>query len=242
MIINYTGHGGELGWAHERVIENSDINSWRNFDKLAVFITATCEFSRFDDPNRTAAGEWVFLNPNGGAISMFTTSRATYSTPNVTLNKWIYKTAFNHQNNVYPRMGDIIMNAKNQSGSNVNARKFVLLGDPALTIAYPNDSVATHKINGHEIIINTDTLKALSEVNISGSIYDNAGNKLTNYNGIIFPTVFDKVSKFSTYGHDPGSIAEIFYLRNKVNLHIPLNNKNCCKRTGTGCPGTGKPD
>ncbi len=216
LIINYTGHGGELGWAHERVIENSDINSWRNFDKLAVFITATCEFSRFDDPNRTAAGEWVFLNPNGGAISMFTTSRATYSTPNVTLNKWIYKTAFNHQNNVYPRMGDIIMNAKNQSGSNVNARKFVLLGDPALTIAYPNDSVATHKINGHEIIINTDTLKALSEVNISGSIYDNAGNKLTNYNGIIFPTVFDKVSKFSTYGHDPGSIAEIFYLRNKV--------------------------
>ena len=216
LVINYTGHGGELGWAHERVLENSDINNWSNFDKLAVFITATCEFSRFDDPNRTAAGEWVFLNPNGGAISLFTTTRATYATTNLNLNKWIYRTAFNKTNGEYPRMGDIMMYAKNQSGSNVNARKFVLLGDPALKFAYPNDSVATEKINGHEIIINTDTLKALSEINISGSVYDNEGNKLTNYNGLIFPTVFDKSSTFSTYGHDSESSPAIFYLRNKV--------------------------
>ncbi|MCD4774161.1 MAG: type IX secretion system sortase PorU [Bacteroidales bacterium] len=216
LIINYTGHGGELGWGHERVLENSDINNWNNYNKLAVFVTATCEFSRYDDPNRTAAGEWVFLNPNGGAISMFTTARATYSSGNLTLNKWFYKTAFNQQNGEYPRMGDIMMNAKIQAGSGLNERKFVLLGDPALTIAYPNDSVATHEINGHEVSISTDTLKALSKVNISGSIYDNAGNKMTNYNGLIFPTVFDKASEYSTYGQDPGSSPAIFHLRNKI--------------------------
>jgi len=68
LIMNYTGHGGEVGWAHERVLEIADINEWTNFDKMPVFVTATCEFSRFDDPERTSAGELVILNPQGHQI------------------------------------------------------------------------------------------------------------------------------------------------------------------------------
>ena len=45
---------------------------------MPVFVTATCEFSRYDDPERTAAGELVILNPNGGAIGMITTTRLVY--------------------------------------------------------------------------------------------------------------------------------------------------------------------
>jgi len=70
MIVNYTGHGGELGWAHERVLEVADIKAWTNFDNMPVFVTATCEFSRYDDPERVSAGEWVFLNPKGGGIAL----------------------------------------------------------------------------------------------------------------------------------------------------------------------------
>ncbi|MCC6691080.1 MAG: type IX secretion system sortase PorU, partial [Bacteroidia bacterium] len=57
LIMNYTGHGGETGWAHERVIDISTINDWGNVKKLPLFVTATCEFSRYDDPARTSAGE-----------------------------------------------------------------------------------------------------------------------------------------------------------------------------------------
>ncbi len=66
----------------------------KNYDNLPVFITATCEFSRYDDPNRTSAGEYVFLNQDGGAIALFTTSRATYAGSNKSLNKQFYAKAF----------------------------------------------------------------------------------------------------------------------------------------------------
>ncbi len=42
LIINYSGHGGEVGWAEEQILQIADITSWRNTDKMPVFITATC--------------------------------------------------------------------------------------------------------------------------------------------------------------------------------------------------------
>ena len=85
LVLNYTGHGGEVGLAHERIIEVSQINSWNNKNNLPLFFTATCEFSRFDDPERTSAGEYVFLNPNGGGIALFTTVRLVFASPNFSL-------------------------------------------------------------------------------------------------------------------------------------------------------------
>ena len=79
FVVNYTGHGGELGWAHERILEIDDINSWSNEHKLPLFMTATCEFSRYDDPERVSAGEQVFLKENGGAIALLTTSRVVFT-------------------------------------------------------------------------------------------------------------------------------------------------------------------
>ena len=78
FFVSYIGHGGEAGWGDERVLSISDINAWDNMDGMPVFVTATCEFSRYDDPERTAAGELVVLNPNGGAIGMITTTRLVY--------------------------------------------------------------------------------------------------------------------------------------------------------------------
>ena len=70
FLINYSGHGGELGWSKERILEVGQINKWENENNLPLFVTATCEFSRFDDPARTSAGEYAFLNKNGGAIAL----------------------------------------------------------------------------------------------------------------------------------------------------------------------------
>ena len=86
FVVNYTGHGGELGWAHERILEIDDINSWSNEYKLPLFMTATCEFSRYDDPERVSAGEQVFLKENGGAIALLTTSRVVFTGSNLDLN------------------------------------------------------------------------------------------------------------------------------------------------------------
>ena len=206
VIMNYTGHGGEAGWAHERILEISDINSWTNFDKLPIFITATCEFSRYDDPTRISAGELVLLNPNGGAVSLFTTARATYGSPNFELNNAMYDLMFEKVDGKYPRFGDLITYAKNKNGTvSDNDRKFILLGDPALQLPYPRHNVNTIKINNVSVSSVPDTLKALQKVTISGAVVDEFGQTLSSYSGILYPTVFDKPTTIETLVTDPDS-------------------------------------
>ena len=147
LIMNYTGHGGEVGLAHERILEVSDINSWKNINNLPLFFTATCEFSRFDDPERTSAGEYVFLNPLGGGIGLFTTVRLVFASGNFVLNKDFYDAAFTPIAGKMPRLGDLFTYIKNQPGGNsTNSRNFTLLGDPALTLAYPKFDVLTDTV------------------------------------------------------------------------------------------------
>ena len=77
-MVNYVGHGGEVGLAEERVVTIPQINSWSNINALNVFVSATCEFTKYDDPSRVSAGEWVALNPSGGAIALMTTTRSVF--------------------------------------------------------------------------------------------------------------------------------------------------------------------
>ena len=90
LIVNYVGHGGEIGLASERVLELSDINEFSNINSLPVFITATCEFTRYDDPTRVSAGEYLLLNPNGGAIGLYSTSRTVGESPTYRLVNALY--------------------------------------------------------------------------------------------------------------------------------------------------------
>ncbi len=216
LIMNYTGHGGEVGWAHERILELSDINGWENYYNMPLFITATCEFSRFDDPQRIAAGEMVLTNPNGGGIALFSTTRLAYSSYNENINRSIYKVAFEKTNSVYPTLGEILSFAKTDNGSNQFIRNFILLGDPAMRLAYPQHQVVTTKINGNDVNIYTDTVSAYSFVTVEGYIADELGNKLTGFNGVITPTVFDKPSQLSTLGADSESYPSTFYLQKNI--------------------------
>ena len=205
MLVNYTGHGGESSWTHENVLEISDINSWTNYDRLPVFMTATCEFSRYDDPLMVSGGELVFLSTKGGGVALFTTARPTYGPPNNTLSENFYNIAFKPTDKGMPFLGDLIRISKQLSGSTNNGKKFVLLGDPALKMAYPQHTVYTTAINGNEVSYTSDTLKALSEVTIQGFVGDENGIPLTDFNGIVTPTIFDKVTLVETLGSDGAS-------------------------------------
>lgn len=216
LIMNYTGHGGELGWAHERILEIADINSWTNWERLAVFITATCEFARYDDPGRISAGEYVFLNPNGGGIALFTTSRLTFGSSNLMLNRGIFKHAFEKTEGRNPTMGDLIRLAKLEGNISANDKKFLLIGDPALEIAYPDYNIETSTVNQKESGATPDTLKALSQVNITGQITDFSKNIVADFNGVLHATVFDKESEVTTLGQDPGSFPRTFNLRKNI--------------------------
>ncbi len=212
LIFNYVGHGNERGLAHENILGISDINSWTNTPRLPLFVTATCEFSRFDnvdiDANgmitpKTSAGEMVLLNPNGGGIALLTTTRLVYSSPNFELNQYFYKYIFSHNELNKPNtLGDALRLTKNASGSGINKRNFTLLGDPALRLAYPEYKIVTDSINGVPVTLPFDTLKALNLVTISGHVEDEAGTFLPEINGILFPSIFDKARNITTLGND----------------------------------------
>src|SRR5690606_36255937 len=94
LLVNYIGHGGEVGWGHERFLDLNTILNWSNRDRLPLFMTATCEFSRWDDPGRISAGEWVLLNPNGGGVALMTTTRIAFSGSNFTMGGKFYNNVF----------------------------------------------------------------------------------------------------------------------------------------------------
>lgn len=202
LLLTYIGHGGEVGWAHERVLEVADINAWTNFDRLAAFLTATCEFTRVDDPGRTSAGELVFLNPNGGGICLFTTSRLAFSSSNYNLSQKFFTHVSEEINGNMPTIGEIFERTKIDVYADQYVRNFLLIGDPALKMAYPQYHVKTNTINGVSITQVTDTMKALSRITITGEIQDKNFQKLPSFNGILYPTVYDKSSTYFTLGND----------------------------------------
>ncbi len=206
LLMNYTGHGGETSWAEEGILTVSEINSWTNYNHLPVFMTATCSFSRYDNPASVSAGEYVFLNPVGGGIALFTTTRLANAGTNIELTLYFYDTLFSKYNGEYPRFGDVIAYAKNRMGNGDASliRNFVLLGDPALRLAYPKYNVITTQINGRDIEAATDTVAAMMPVEIRGIVADESGNKISGFNGEVDVKVYDKARTLMTLGTAPG--------------------------------------
>jgi hypothetical protein len=213
LIVNYTGHGGVISWSEEHVLDVPMINGFNNFDNLPLIITATCEFSRFDDPEFTSAGEYFFLNEEGGAIALLTTTRLAYAHANYIVNKRIYNNLLQCDEGNKPRLGDLVRLSK--IPSNDNYLNFVLLGDPALTLAYPEHDIVTNTtINGHVNVL--DTIHALSIVAVSGEIQDYNGQLVSNFNGYVYPKVVDKATLYTTLGNDGSSYPANFNLFDKV--------------------------
>lgn len=216
LVVNYVGHGGEVGLAEERVVTIPQIQSWNNINALTLFVSATCEFTKFDDPERVSAGEWMSLNPTGGAIALMTTTRSVFFGVNSSVGLAFYNNAFIRDMNGIPRtFGEIVKHTKNAALSSDNKRSFTLIGDPALKIALPSLRVVTDSINGFSVSY-IDTLSALSKVTVKGHIEDVNNNIVSNFNGTLIPTIFDKIKIMQTLGQDPSSPVIDFELQRNV--------------------------
>ncbi len=212
LLINYIGHGGVNGLAHERIVTFDDITRWKNIYNLPVFLTATCEFSSFDnpDPAQNSAGVRIFLKPDGGASALVTSTRIAWSSFNQTFNRNFSNLAFiRGHHGRFPRLGDLIRQAKVNSGQAIQVflKNFVLLGDPSMKMGYPELNVVTTQM--------PDTIRAMQNVTVSGHVTDHAGNPV-NYNGILYPTVYDKKLTYTTLGQDPGSHVRDFSVQNSI--------------------------
>ncbi len=217
LIVNYVGHGGEVGLAEERIVTVPQIQEWNNIDRLNLFVSATCEFTKFDDPGRVSAGEWVSLNPIGGAVALMTTTRSVFFGVNTITGKKFFENVFERDADNQPlTFGEIMRRTKNASGSSENKRSFTLIGDPGLRLALPNYRIVTDSINGVNPIIASDTVRALSKMTVKGHLEDWNGNVLSDFNGVLSPSIFDKIKTKFTLGQDPDSPEIPFELQKNV--------------------------
>lgn len=191
LMLNYTGHGSTSQWADEKLLQNSDIAKMNN-KCLPLWVTATCDFSRYDAAE-TSGGELVFLKENGGGIALFSTSRVVFADYNALLNKCFIDNIFAKSNGVRYTLGQIMNLAKrsNTLNGDSNKLKFALIGDPALKLGYPEYSAQVTQVNGKDVSLVNDTLQALSTVTVSGKVFREDGSFATDFNGLISPSVLD---------------------------------------------------
>lgn len=203
LVVSYFGHGGEDGLASERIFQAQDAINLTN-DKLPLFITVTCDFTRFDNPAKSTGGEYTYWNENGGAISLITTTREIYAINGSRYNEIIAKYLYAYGSDEYTSMGEALRRAKvdESFGGLVQKRVVFYIGDPALKLAIPKSKINLTHINGVPVSQVVDTLKALSKVTLKGNVTNVNGALLSGYTGTVYATVYDKNIQRTTLGND----------------------------------------
>ncbi|MEG2674603.1 MAG: type IX secretion system sortase PorU [Muribaculaceae bacterium] len=213
LWVNFIGHANPVSWTHDGLLNINDINNMY-LNHYPLFLTATCEFTRFDADD-VSGGEILFLNGRGGAISLISTSRVVNISDNGNLSHQIASFVFRKDDDGnYPRTGDILKNGKNAVNSGVdggNRLRYFLIGDPAMRLSYPKYTVNLETINDVAISEeNCPTIKARENVTITGSIYNTSNKKATDFNGIIVPTLYDAETSVETNGYGDGGVKYVF--------------------------------
>jgi len=201
FLLNYTGHGSTTSWSAEGLLNITDVRQM-NFPNLPLWITATCDFGWFDGIS-TSGGEAAFLNKTSGAIALYTTSRVVNSLNNFYINTQLIRYLFMKDSGKHYCLGDILRLSKNQLGSDSNKLNYVLLGDPALSLNYPEWNIRVDSINGNPVSDGeTIPLKALDKVTVSGVITDETGNRADQFTGKLNATVFDSKQTIESVSTD----------------------------------------
>ena len=204
LVFNYLGHGGEDGLAVERIWEKSDGQNLNNPFRYPLFVTITCEFSRFDNPLRPTAGEYTYWNPKGGAIAMITTIRSIGQFSAENFNPLLTKNLLSFGSNNYISIAEALRISKN-TNPNSSTNVVVFIGDPALHLAIAKPKINLTKVNDIAISQPIDDFKSLSKMKLSGEVTDENNNLLSNYNGEIATIITDKLVTRNTLNNDGNS-------------------------------------
>lgn len=207
LLLNYIGHGSSQYIGTERFMMKSDISGYANTLQLPFFITSTCTFGRFDDPAETCGAE-EFLLAHGAGIGCIAASRPISHIQSVNTAMIMQCLDPNHT------IGEGIRTAKNQR---ITTQALTLVGDPALTLSFPKHRVVVTSINGRPVDpARYDTALVLSTVTVEGEIRDLDGNLVSDFDGRIFPEVYDRERLSRTLANDNEGCAVGFTQQNSL--------------------------
>ena len=176
LLMNYSGHGGPTVLSHENAVLLSDYKA-PAAGRLPLWFTASCEVAPFDGYTENI-GEQAMLNKSGGAIAFIGTTRTVYALHNRSMNLAFTKHLLQYSD-ARGCIGEALRQAKNdqvlgpqktQRQAGINKLHFVLLGDPALRLPLPTDSIIIDSINGIPVADTLIRLTAGDTVSVAGHI------------------------------------------------------------------------
>lgn len=195
-LINYTGHGNTTSWSDEKVLTQQIIDKF-SYSKLPLWITATCDFCRFD-ALATSAGESIFLNEKSGGIALYTTVRVAYADTNEIINRHFLESLFTQDaNGQYPVLGDVVKETKRKHTGPRNLN-FTFIGDPAIKLNLPTYKIRVSTINGKDVALDTPNFRAYDEVVVEGEILSQDNLSVDNFNGKLDVKVMDSKISITT--------------------------------------------
>ncbi len=143
LLLNYTGHGSEIVIAHESVFLYDDVSLLSNIDVLPLFFAASCRLNKFDNETVDSLGEALAKSARGGSIISIGSTRDSGASQNANFNRDFFGAMFGYQltsPGAVMDVGSAFQIAFSMWGSLStwwNNSKFVVLGDPGLTLAAP---------------------------------------------------------------------------------------------------------
>ncbi len=194
LIMDYSGHGAPYMMSNEKVLVINDFKN-ANCPNLPLWITASCDIMPFDGQTDNI-GETAILNPNGGAIAFYGTTRTVFQAQNAMMNQAYLRRVLDTSNGGMG-MGEAARQAKNSlvtgtsTDHSVNRLQYTFLGDPALKLACPQLQMAIDSINGEPVAGGkTLEMKAGSAVTMTGRVM-RAGQEVTDFDGLATAYVRD---------------------------------------------------
>ncbi|MBR5593363.1 MAG: type IX secretion system sortase PorU [Bacteroidaceae bacterium] len=201
LIVNYSGHGSTNLLSHEMVWKASDMATIK-LPRMPFWVTASCDIGPFDMGDNSVA-ESAIMNADGGAIGLFTTTRTVMQSYNSVINKEFSDVVMRPVNTgEVMAVGDAMRIAKCNvitygSDRTVNKLQYILLGDPALRLKYPQYSIVVDRVNGVDAS-ETTQVSAGSLLNVEGRVLTRSGELASDFSGVLYSTLFDSAVEVST--------------------------------------------
>lgn len=209
LLLNYIGHGSVHYIGTERYIEPSDIAGYANDGRWPLLVTSTCSYG-FHDLVEEESGAEAFLLATGGAIGVVSATRPISHVERFNTDVILY--ALDTANTI----GDALRKAKNRTAV---SPCIGLLGDPALHLSVPRNVVTVTNIDGHDVdSLTCDTAMVLSQVTVRGEVRDVEGQLVEDFDGMVYPVVYDREKQSKTLANDnPGT--EVSFVQQKDVLY-----------------------
>lgn len=211
LLWGFIGHANPASLTAERLVTYSDLNSFY-LRHWPMIYAATCDFMRWDSTT-TSGAEILFKNQEGGVIAVISATRPVFISNNGYLTDSFGKEFFRRgsDGNMRP-IGEIYRDSKNNlrnsngSSGDTNKLRYVLLGDPAMRLVYPDNLVILTEV-GDKAVVPADgdeepvQLMARQTTTMRGTVTDPTGNKLDDFNGTLTVTLYDADESVTSNGY-----------------------------------------